>query len=629
MTLPTTTVEIAFATTPNDPSPVWVDITQWWRVSPPISITRGRQDERSEVQPSKCSLTLDNSDGRFTPGNVDSPYYPNVKKGRKVRVSETWNGVTYRRLTGFVDEWPVAWADASLTVAAAPISASSRMARLGRGAELRSIVEEEYLLDGPTAYYTMGDSEGSTMAGNGSDTQQPAMSAIQVGTGGSITFGTATGPGTDGLTAASFTRVDGNNGKYLRSIHASDIVRGTDTSMLMECFFATSTADVSLIWLQSDTGTPAVRSSTLAVSATGKLQATGAASGSVTFVIASAASVNDGATHHAALRETTDGTTITTTLFLDGVSVASSANVIGWAGRDVLVAGGIAPVYNGTLAHVAVYSGTTEITAARILNHANSGLTGFSGESSGNRVHRLAIYAGVPDAEIDFETGLSTSITNQLTSGKTAVALMSDVVATEGGVLFDAGDGTLTFHGRSHRYNAASALTLSGAGGEILNIQPRLDDQGLTNDMTANREGGVTVRAVDQASIDDYGLYRDSITLLTTSDGEVQDAANWKVFTASTPQVKVPVAQIELGQASSAQKTAILALEIGDRVTLANLPSQAPAESMDFFVEGWTEQISDALYRIAFNLSPAELSGVWQLDSSTYSQLGVTTRLGY
>jgi len=629
MTLPTTVVEIAFATTPNDPSPAWVDVTQWWRVSPPISITRGRQDERSEVQPSKCSLTLDNTDGRFTPGNVNSPYYPNVKKGRRIRVSQIHGGVTYRRFTGFIDEWPVEWADASLTVAAAPISASSRMARLGRGAELRSIVEEEYLLDDPIAYYTMGDSAGSTMAGNASDIQQPAMSAVQVGTGGSITFGTATGPGTDDLTAVSFTRVDGNNGKYLRSIHAQDIVRNTDTSMLMECFFSTSTADVSLLWLQSDTGTPAVRSSTLAVSATGKLQATGAASGSVTFVIASAASVNDGATHHAALRETTDGTTITSTLYLDGVSVASSANVIGWAGRDVLVAGGIAPVYNGTLAHVAVYSGTVEISSARILNHANSGLTGFSGESSGNRVHRLAIYADVPDGEIAFETGLSTSIVNQLTSGKTAVALMSDVVATEGGVLFDAGDGALTFHSRSHRYNASSALTLSGVSGEILSIEPRLDDQGLVNDMTANREGGVTARAVDQASVDDYGLYRDSITLLTTSDGEVQDAANWKVFTGSTPLVKIPTAAVDLGQASAAQKTAILAREIGDRVTAANLPSQAPAASMDFFIEGYTEQIGAALYQIAFNLSPAELSGVWQLDSTVYSVLGTTTRLGY
>jgi hypothetical protein len=50
---------------------------------------------------------------------------------------------------------------------------------------------------------------------------------------------------------------------------------------------------------------------------------------------------------------------------------------------------------------------------------------------------------------------------------------------------------------------------------------------------------------------------------------------------------------------------------------------------MDFFIEGWTETITADDYRIAFNLSPASLSGVWQLDSSVYSVLGTSTRLGY
>jgi hypothetical protein len=622
MTLPTTVVEIAFATAPDDPSPVWVDVTQWWRVSPPVSITRGRQDQLGEVQPSKFSLTLDNSDGRFTPGNVDSPYYPNVKKGRRVRVSEIWGGVTYRRVTGFVDEWPVAWADASLKVAAAPISASSRMARLGRGAELRSIVEEEYLLDGPRAYYTLGDAEGSTMAGNGAETQQPPMSFA--GSGANPVFGNATGPGTDGLTSVSFA-----GGKYLAVVFDQPVVTAADTTYAWEFFFSTSTTAFQQL---GRLRRPAGDTVQAFITAAGKLNIlSNAEAGSIYFDLISAATVSDGATHHALVRATISGGNLVSTLYLDGVQIDTDTFVSfpGFTGFDRLSAGGDTTAMTGVLAHVAVTAGTTELTAARVDAHSDSGLNGFSGESSGNRVHRLAIYAGVPDAEIDFETGLSTSITNQLTNGKTALALMTDVVNTEGGVLFDAGDGTLTFHGRSHRYNASSALTLSGAGGEILNIEPRLDDQGLTNDMTASREGGVTVRAVDQVSIDDYGLYRDSITLLTTLDGEVQDAANWKVFTASTPQVKVPVAEIDLGQASAAQKTAILALEIGDRITLANLPSQAPAASMDFFIEGYTEQITDALYRIAFNLSPAELSGVWQLDSPVYSVLGTTTRLGY
>lgn len=624
MALPVTVVELALTTAPNDPNPVYVDITQWWRSNTPITITRGRQDHLGEVQPSKLTMTWENSDGRFTPGNVNSPYFPNIKKGRRIRVSQIHDGVTYRRFTGFIDEVPVEWADASTKVAAVTITASSRMARLGRGVELRSIVEEEYLLDGPKAYYTLGDAEGSVMAGNSSATPRPAMAFA--GTGANPVFGNATGPGTDGLTSVSFS-----GGKFLRVLFDQQVVTPTDTTYTWEFFFNTSTTALRelgrLYMLNGDTAQAFI-------TAAGKLNIlSNSIDGPIYYDLITAATVSDGATHHALVRATISGGNLVSTLYLDGAQVDTDTYVgfPGFTGMDRLDAGGNSgsATMTGVLAHVAVTAGTTELTAARVDAHSDAGLNGFSGESSGARISRLAAYAGVPAAEVAAETGLSTSIVNQLTGGKTALQLMTDVTTTEGGVLFDAKDGKLTFHARSHRYNAASALTLSGAGGEILQIEPRLDDQGLVNDMTASREGGITARAVDQNSITDYGLYRDSITLLTTSDGEVQDAANWKVFVGSTPLVKIPQAAADLGVASTAQRTAILAREIGDRVTLANLPPQAPAASMDFFIEGYTEQITAALYQIAFNLSPAELSGVWQLDSAVYSVLGTTTRLGY
>lgn len=624
MSLPTTTIEIAFTTAPNDPSPVWVDVSQWWRTLSGIGITRGRSDEDSEVQPSKLSLTLENSDGRFTAGNVNSPYYPNVKKGRRIRVTQTWATVAYRRISGYIDEWPVTWADAKLTIAAAAITASSRMARLGRGAELRSIIEEEYLLDGPRAYYTMGDAEGSTQAGNGAETQQPPMSFA--GTGASPVFGNATGPGTDGLTSVSF-----NAGKYLAVVFDQPVVAAADTTYTWEFFFNTSTTALQRL---GRLNTPNADTAQAFITAAGKLNIlSNADGGAIYYDLITAATVSDGATHHALVRATISGGDLVSTLYLDGAQVDTDTYVgfPGFTGMNRLSAGGAdgLAAMTGVLTHVAVTAGTTELTAARVDAHSDSGLNGFSGESSGNRIRRLALYAGVPDSEITFETGLSTSIANQLTNGKTALALMNDVVITESGVLFDAGDGELTFHGRSHRYNAASVLTLSAAVGEILSMQPQLDDQGLVNDMTASREAGITVRAVDQDSILDYGLYRNSIALLTTSDAEVQDAANWKVFTGSQPQVKVPMVEVDLGQASSAQKTAILAREIGDRITITDLPVQAPAPVMDFFIEGITERIDEARYTVAFNMSPAALSGVWQLDSPVYSVLGTTTRLGY
>ena len=621
MANPTEIIEIAFTTTPDDPSPVWVDVTQWAQVGSGISVTRGRQDEHSEVSPSTCTLTLDNSDGRFTPGRTGSPYYPNVKKGRRIRVSVTHNSVTYRRFTGYIDEWPVNWADARAAASFVTITASSRLARLGRGAELASIIEEEYFLDGPRAYYPFGEPEGATQAGNVSTTSQPPMSFA--GSGASPVFGNATGPGTDGLTSVSFA-----GGKFLSVVFDQDVVTAADTTYAWEFFFNTSTTALrELGRLYSLTGDTAQAF----ITATGKLNIlSNSIDGPIYYDLISAATVSDGATHHALVRATITSGDLVSTLYLDGAQVDTETYVgfPGFTGMNRLSAGGINTAMTGVLAHVAVTAGTVELAADRVEAHSDSGLNGFSGEPSGSRIIRLTKYAGVPVGEIDIESGLSTSIASQLTNGLTALQAMTDVAVTEGGILFDARDGTLTFHARSHRYNAASALTL-GTREIQPSLEPKLDDQGLVNDITVSREGGVSVRAVDTASIDDYGLYRESITLLTTSDNEVQDAANWKIGTASTPQVRVPAATVDLRRSTTAQATAILAREIGDRITLSNLPSQAPATSMDFFIEGYTENTTDANYQVSFNLSPASLSGVWQLDSSTYSQLGVSTRLAY
>src|SRR5256885_13923001 len=92
------------------------------------------------------------------------------------------------------------------------------MARLGHGKTLASIIEVEYLLDSPDAYYTLGEDAGSLQAGNGSAVIQTPLAVTPFGGGSNanITFGSATGPSTDSLTAALFTRVSASAGAYLQ-----------------------------------------------------------------------------------------------------------------------------------------------------------------------------------------------------------------------------------------------------------------------------------------------------------------------------------------------------------------------------------------------------------------------------
>ncbi|MER7806172.1 hypothetical protein [Streptomyces sp900116325] len=65
----------------------WTDITPHVDVVNGVTVTRGASDELSETQPGTASMTLDNRDGRFTPGNPNSPYYPFVRRNAPIRVS--------------------------------------------------------------------------------------------------------------------------------------------------------------------------------------------------------------------------------------------------------------------------------------------------------------------------------------------------------------------------------------------------------------------------------------------------------------------------------------------------------------------------------------------------------------
>jgi hypothetical protein len=79
-------VEAAFGYSITAPAPVWTDITEFADLRAGLTITRGSADEIAETQAGTLSLTLDNSDGRFTPGRAASPYYPNVRKNTPIRV---------------------------------------------------------------------------------------------------------------------------------------------------------------------------------------------------------------------------------------------------------------------------------------------------------------------------------------------------------------------------------------------------------------------------------------------------------------------------------------------------------------------------------------------------------------
>ncbi|WP_318203030.1 LamG-like jellyroll fold domain-containing protein [Streptomyces sp. SCL15-4] len=79
----------------------WTDVTPYTDVVQGVAITRGAADELAETQPGTATVILDNSDGRFTPGNTASPYYPYVRRNAPIRISAvvipTKSGILFPR----------------------------------------------------------------------------------------------------------------------------------------------------------------------------------------------------------------------------------------------------------------------------------------------------------------------------------------------------------------------------------------------------------------------------------------------------------------------------------------------------------------------------------------------------
>ncbi len=631
-------LEIAFPSQPFAASPIWTDVSPYL-LPDQISVTNyGRPDEFSDTSPSILTVTLDNTDGRFTRGRAASPYYPNVRNGRRIRWTRMWGGIPYIRFDGHVNEFPTTWAAPKGQFVPAMITATDRMKRLGRPGELRAMVSEEILRDAiasdsthGSAYYPLSETTEATSAG--SITLQPQGPAVirQVGTGGTLEFGSGTGPGTDQLSAPLFTPASTTAGKLLDATLRTGV--GGPSGITLEGFFRAEGTVSSIAIVGMLTG-PSGATAELRISAAGKLSAAAwtAIDGSYWFNLESLKRVDDGHTHHGALTWSLSGGTATVKLYLDG-ALADSApfTMIALVTYLRLTIGGdpkAGRLFSGTLSHVAAHSAT--LSAARVAAHAQAGLTGLAGERTDQRIGRIADWIALPTTDRSFDTGNGT-MGAQSTSGQQPIEVMRQAASVESGVLYVGRTGLLTFHNRSRRYNLAPAFTLDASLGHLAGeLDYPGDDFGVVNDMTVSRPDGSSARFVDQSSIDEYGLYREAAEIPAGSADELSSAASWRINTYGIPRTRIPqvvVDVVSLDQQNPSLAQSVLAADLSTKFRLAGLPSAAPTTTQDLFVEGYTETVSLGHWLIAFNASPGDVYDVWQLGVAGRSELGVTTRL--
>ncbi len=549
----------------------------------------------------------------------------------------------YNLWAGFNEDWGNRRIQ---TTGVTRLTMSDRLARAAT-IKLQPALRSEILSDSPAYFYPFSDGFGTTSAGDVTGAPgAPTLNLLQIGSGGTLDFGAGAAPGPDGGTLAAFTRSSANNGKCLVNSGVMD-VNGGITGITLEATVRPSSAatvmDVASLYRSPGYDYDAY--CRLGISATGKAVANVIDAGySVSVNLTGTTTLSTTALSTIAVVQSSPSAgTVTVTLYVNGVSEASSTYstplfTLPYYNLTVggsFVTGNTFPstnLFDGQLANVAVWK--TALSAARLLDHAQ-GVSGWIGELTSARFNRMCRISGMPSTLYAAPTAGASSMSAQPTSGVSLLDALKTIAEAEQGVIYVNGSGVLTFAARAVRYAAPVYVTLDATkGGQVMSEAEFITDtSNLVNDVSASRPGGPTLRVVDATSVSNYDTHDKTITLYVSTDSQAQNAAEWIVYTNSSPEARTDSVTVNVvGYANSGgDVAALLSAEVGARLASTNLPADVSATStVDLFIEGIRDSITKSSWLRTFTTSAVGTSGaVMVLDDTAYGRLDTGGSLAF
>lgn len=441
-------------TAPDDPNPVYVDITLFVRTEEtPLIIQRGRQSELDIIQSSQLTAVLDNTDNRFTTGYTGGPYGANWITGKRIRYSETVAGLTFILFTGYlefpdVDSWqPIGYQEVQLT-------AVDRLTRLGRGKPFVSTLGAHIMgsvrngcLKG---YWPLNDATQPFAAAVG--TLQPILSVLSSVQAAVPTFQT-------GLTLP---------GDDAPSLHltwdTTSPVAPVIEPRTFDTFTPLTAGQVVTIvgWVNVDT---------LNLAGLGAVVTNDASPTTPSQQLFAQAVSDANGSHWAAIAggdfiEAPIGTANgTSRWYLVGLRFGFTPNVLEIWVDNTSYSTTFATVYtftniyaafitaHGNMVHHQLYVGApADFTFADFTAQRAVGLTGLEYQATGQRINSILDYAGVSATDRLVDAGVSVMAPATL-AGMAPADALALAVATERGRGFISGDGKYVFQDRIHTYN--------------------------------------------------------------------------------------------------------------------------------------------------------------------------------
>lgn len=371
---------------------------------------------------------------------------------------------------------------------------------------------------------------------------------------------------------------------------------------------------------------------------------------------------------HIAITQKVVGSDLVVELYINGVlggtgTLATSGRLLNPAVDTTIFGIGdylalTSPALTGSIAHFAVHasalpaatlatrtflrSGDTRTDPAVTIDSARerfSRLTALAAGSAGVAASKYAQAAdGASTAAVASYTGDSTvwqqSDPEPLQPladirGKSLFDALTDPVSTSGGVLYASPTGQLLFADVTSTYTTSPALTLDARTAlDPQSVTANLSTQSLANDVTVTQTGGAVSRTQDNASIETFGRKTLSATTASRRYSHAYELASWLLALNSSPRLATPELTINVvGYVNSGGSFgALAALTVGALVRVTNLPTEAPASSIDLLVDAVEWKIGANQMDVTLSISPALPFTVARLDAS--QSLGSGIRLG-
>lgn len=377
-------------------------------------------------------------------------------------------------------------------------------------------------------------------------------------------------------------------------------------------------ADNTVILRTADTGTIRRWDITYTTAGSGTLTARGYDSGgTVRITVPATTAVNDKAGVFVLGYFENGGFAFATSRFqyltsnnTDTASVSQSVNVAGWTpGRPTTITVNVGGGMSGDtiFGNLAVHDGAMVDTFGEI----EGMLLAHWGETAGARFMRMCDEEGVPVRWVG-------DMLDTEPMGPQPVATLEEIifecVEAENGILFEPNDALgLGLRVRNSLFNQTPHLELDyTVAGEVMPpLEPDESDSGVSNRVTASRQGGskfTAELAEGPLSIlappDGVGLYEDSITLNVRDDAQLDDQAAWRLSLGTIDDSRFPVVRVNVREAPYLFG-AVISARLGDRLQIANPPKWLPPHTIDQLMQGSKTVYKPFDYSVEINCSPA------------------------